>query len=70
MIHSAIPALIFAVAIAIVSKPDAQYLFTVTPPILNGSPALKTTILPICIPCSASGIAFPQIKSSIFDGSN
>jgi hypothetical protein len=31
MIHSAIPILIFAVAIAMVSSPEAQYLFTVMP---------------------------------------
>ena len=67
--QSAIPAFIFAVAMAMVSRPDAQYRLTVTPPTLNGKPARNTIIRPICMPCSASGIALPQIKSSIRDGS-
>ena len=68
-IHSAIPIRILAVAIAIVSKPDAQYLFTVIPG-TSIPKALAAMILPTCKPCSASGTALPTITSSTCFGSS
>ena len=65
MIQSAIPDFIFAVAIAMVSKPEAQYLFTVTPGTLSVPKPINETIRAIFSPCSASGVAFPTITSSI-----
>ena len=70
IIQSAIPALIFAVAIAIVSNPELQYLFTVCPGIWSVSKLINEINLPTFRPCSASGIAFPTIRSSILFGSN
>ena len=69
MMQSAMPARIFAVAMAIVSNPLAQYLFTVMPGTFIGS--ARTAIMrPICKPCSASGTALPTIKSSTCCGSS
>ena len=67
IIHSAIPDLIFEDAIAIVSNPEAQYLLTVTPGTSSTSRPIKEIILATFSPCSASGIAFPTITSSILD---
>ena len=64
--QSAIPLCIFAFAIAIVSNPEEQYRFTVIPGTFIVSNPIKETILPILSPCSASGVAFPIITSSIF----
>ncbi len=65
IIISANPARIFAVAIAIDSNPDAQYLFTVEPGTSIVSKLIKEIILPIFKPLSASGNAFPVTTSSI-----
>ena len=70
IIQSAMPALIFAVANAMVSRPEEQYLFTVTPGTLSVFKPIKDTILPMFKPCSASGVAFPTITSSILLTSN
>ena len=70
MIHSAMPFCILAFAIAIVSNPEEQYLFTVIPGTFIVSNPIKEIILPIFNPCSASGVALPQITSSIFSLSN
>ena len=68
IIHSAIPVLIFAVAIAILSKPLAQYLLIVIPG-TSIPKAFAAIILPNCNPCSASGTALPTITSSTNFGS-
>ena len=65
IIQSAIPDLIFAAAIAIVSSPDAQYRFTVTPGTSSIFSPMREISLPTFNPCSASGIALPTITSSI-----
>ena len=65
MIQSAIPLWIFAVAIPIVSNPEAQYLFTVTPGTSVTFNPIKEIKRPTFKPCSASGIAFPTMTSSI-----
>ena len=68
IIQSAIPVLIFAVAIAILSKPLAQYLLIVIPG-TSMPKAFAAIILPNCNPCSASGTALPTITSSTNFGS-
>ena len=65
MIQCAIPDWIFAVAIPIVSKPEAQYLFTVTPGTSSTFNPIKEINRPTFKPCSASGMALPTITSSI-----
>mmetsp|Transcript_9402 Transcript_9402/g.12796 ORF Transcript_9402/g.12796 Transcript_9402/m.12796 type:complete len:311 (-) Transcript_9402:77-1009(-) len=69
-IQSAIPASIFAVAMAIVSNPEEQYRFTVMPGTFTESNPIKEIIRPTFKPCSASGVAFPTITSSIRSLSN
>ena len=68
--QSAMPALILAVAIAIVSTPDPQYRLTVTPPTLSGKFDRRAIHRAICKPCSASGTALPTMISSIRLGSS
>ena len=70
IMQSAIPDSIFAVAIAIVSKPEEQYLLTVIPGTLSVSNPIKEIIRPTFNPCSASGVALPTITSSILSLSN
>ena len=70
IIQSAIPALIFALAMAIVSNPEEQYLFTVIPGTLSVSKPINEIIRPTLSPCSASGVALPTITSSTRVGSN
>ncbi|CAI8218778.1 MAG: Uncharacterised protein [Cryomorphaceae bacterium] len=65
IMHSAIPDFIFAEAIAIVSSPEAQYLLTVTPGTSSTFNPISEITLAIFKPCSASGVAFPTITSSI-----
>ena len=65
MMQCAIPDWILAVAIPIVSNPEAQYLFTVTPGTSFTFNPIKEIKRPTFRPCSASGIAFPTITSSI-----
>ena len=65
MIQCAIPDCILAVAIPIVSNPEAQYLLTVTPGTSSIFNPIKEINRPIFNPCSASGMAFPTITSSI-----
>ncbi|MNN27192.1 hypothetical protein D3C81_1407210 [compost metagenome] len=65
IITSAIPVLIFATAVAIVSKPEAQYRLTVTPGTLSVSNPISEMKRAILSPCSASGMAFPTMTSSI-----
>ena len=65
IMQSAMPERILAVAIAIVSKPEAQYLFTVTPGTLSVSRPIKEIIRATFKPCSPSGVALPTITSSI-----
>ena len=69
MIQSAIPVLIFAVAMAILSKPLAQYRLMVIPA-TSIPKALAEIIRPNCKPCSASGTALPTITSSTRFASN
>ena len=52
-----------------VSNPEEQYLFTVIPGTFIVSNPIKEIILPILSPCSASGVAFPTITSSILSAS-
>ena len=66
-IISAIPAWIFAEAIAMDSIPEAQYLFMVEPGTSTVSMAISDSILPILKPVSASGKALPTTTSSIID---
>ena len=68
--QSAIPLCIFAFAMAMVSSPEEQYLFTVIPGTFIVSNPIKEIIRPMFSPCSASGVAFPQITSSILSLSN
>ena len=68
--QSAIPDLIFALARAIVSRPDAQYLLTVTPGTSSIFNPIRDINLPTFKPCSASGIALPTMISSIVFLSN
>ena len=70
IMQSAIPDWIFAVAIAIASEPDAQYRLMVTPGTLSVFKPIKEINLATFKPCSASGIAFPTIRSSILSLSN
>ena len=63
--QSDIPDLIFAVAIAIVSNPEAQNLLIVTPGTSSTLSPIREINLATLKPCSASGIALPTIKSSI-----
>ena len=70
IIHSAIPDLILAEAIAMVSRPEAQYRFTVTPGTSSTFKPIREITLAIFKPCSASGVAFPTITSSILVLSN
>ena len=65
IMHSAIPACILAVAMAIVSTPDEQNLFTVTPGTSTLFNPIKEIRRAIFSPCEPSGIAFPTITSSI-----
>ena len=68
IMQSAMPVLIFAVAIAILSKPLAQYLLIVIPGTSMPN-AFAAMMRPNCKPCSASGTAFPTITSSTNFGS-
>ena len=52
---------------AIVSRPEAQYLFTVTPATSFVFSPIRAINLAIFKPCSASGVALPTITSSILD---
>ena len=52
---------------AIVSRPEAQYLFTVTPATSFVFKPINAINLAIFKPCSASGVALPTITSSILD---
>ena len=54
----------------IVSKPEEQYLLIVIPGTFTVFNPIKEIIRPIFNPCSASGVAFPTITSSIRSGSN
>ena len=65
IMQSAIPELIFAAAMAMVSKPEEQYLFTVIPGTFTVSNPISEIILPMFNPSSASGVAQPAITSSI-----
>ena len=65
IMQSAIPLCTFAEAMAIVSSPDAQYLFTVIPGTLSVSKAISEIRRATFNPCSASGVALPTITSSI-----
>ena len=66
IIISAIPDLIFAVAMAIDSSPEAQYRLIVEPGTSIDSMLINESILPILKPDSASGKALPTTISSIF----
>ena len=70
IIQSAIPACIFAVAMPIVSIPDEQKRFTVTPGTSTISKPINEMSRAIFSPCDPSGIAFPTITSSIRFGSS
>ena len=66
IIISAIPASIFADAMAIDSNPEAQYRLIVEPGTASVSILIKESIRPILKPDSASGKALPTTISSIF----
>ena len=58
-----------AMAIAIVCIPDEQNLFTVTPAVETGRPALMADCLAMLTPVAPSGVPHPIITSSTSDGS-
>src|SRR5690606_34774196 len=59
MMQSAMPASIFALAMAMVSSPEEQYRLTVMPGTLSVSNPINEIMRPTFNPCSASGVAFP-----------
>ena len=63
MMQSAMPAAILADAMAMVSNPEAQYLFTVMPATFSVPNPMSEINLPTFKPCSASGMALPTITS-------
>ena len=66
---SASPTRIRSAAICTALKPEAQKRLTVMPPTLVGRPANTAPIRATLRPCWASGIAQPQIMSSMATGS-
>src|SRR3546814_5482628 len=64
IMQSAMPARIFAEAMAMVSRPEEQYLFTVIPGTFSVFRLSREIILPRFNPCSASGVSFPTMTSS------
>ena len=70
IITSASPTRMRSAAIWIAERPEAQKRFTVIPPTLCGSPAKTAPIRAMFKPCDASGMAQPQIKSSMACGSS
>ena len=69
-ITSASPTRMRSAAIWMALSPEAQKRFTVMPPTLLGSPASTAPIRATLRPCGPSGIAQPQIRSSIAFGSS
>ena len=65
IMQSAIPAWIFAVAIAIVSNPDEQKRLIVTPGTSTLFNPIKEINRAILRPCDPSGIALPTMTSSM-----
>ena len=69
IMQSAIPDCIFATAIAMVSIPLEQNLFTVTPGTSTMSSPIREIRRAMFRPCAPSGIAFPTMTSSMRFGS-
>ena len=70
MMHSAIPAMIEAAAIAMVCDPDEQKRLTVTAGTSCGSPARSAAMRATFVPDSPSGVAHPMMTSSIVSGAS
>ena len=70
IITSASPTRMRSAAICTADRPEAQKRLTVIPPTLLGSPASTAPMRATFKPCCASGIAQPQITSSIACGSS
>ena len=69
IITSASPTRMRSAAIWMALRPDAQKRLTVMPPTLLGSPASTAPMRATFRPCWPSGMAQPQITSSIDAGS-
>ena len=69
IITSASPTRMRSAAMAMADKPDAQKRLTVMPPTLLGKPAKMAPMRATFRPCWASGMAQPQITSSMALGS-
>ena len=67
---SASPTRMRSAAMATALRPEAQKRFTVMPPTLVGRPASTAPMRATFRPCCASGMAQPQITSSMLFGSS
>ena len=67
--HLACPAMMAFAALAMDCRPEEQKRLTVCPAVVSGKPELSASRRPMFRPCSASGIAQPQIRSSARAGS-
>ena len=56
-------------AMAIACRPEEQKRFTVTPPVVTGSPARSADTRAMLWPVAPSGIAQPRMTSSTWPGS-
>ena len=70
IITSASPTRMRSAAICTALNPEAQKRFTVMPPTLLGRPASTAPMRAMLRPCWPSGMAQPQIRSSIAFGSS
>ena len=70
IITSASPTRMRSAAICTADRPEAQKRLTVMPPTLLGRPASTAPMRATFRPCCASGIAQPQITSSMACGSS
>ena len=67
IIHFAIPLFILAFAIAMVSNPEEQYLFTVIPGTFMVSSPIKEIIRPIFNPCSVKQIVNLDLDDEVLE---
>ena len=70
IITSASPTRMRSAAICTALRPEAQKRFTVMPPTLCGKPASTAATRATFRPCCASGMAQPQMMSSMLAGSS
>ncbi len=70
IITSASPTRMRSAAMATADRPEAQKRFTVMPPTLVGRPASTALMRATFRPCWASGMAQPQMMSSMAAGSS